>query len=107
MGLQNIIFFNDKLEKGQLSLAKILLTEGMGQDVKKRGRPKKGFEKNKKESPLKESDSNVGKRKIRIPKKFQETVHDINGDISENNKIDSEEKNADLEKYKLNIDEGE
>lgn len=110
-GLQAVINFSDKLEFGQLTMAKILITEGVGSEVKKRGRPKKGFEKIKKMESLSNTlkeDTNIGKRKIKLPKKFDETVHDLKNEISDpKQKIDIEEKNADLEEYKLNIDEGD
>merc|ERR1712106_329819 len=52
--------------------------------------------------------TNVGKRKIKLPKKFEETVHDMKDDLCEiKKKVDLEEKNADLEEYRLNIDEGD
>lgn len=110
LGLQNVISFSDKLEMGQVNLARILISEGVGVEVKKRGRPKKGFEKNRKEESVSvlNGDTNVGKRKIKLPKKFEETVHDMKGELSESkDKVDIEEKNADLEEYRLNIDEGD
>jgi len=105
-GLQELINFIDKLEVGQENLARILISEGGEILNKKRGRPKKGFEKKVKEIVIEDNYSTVGKRKIKMPKKFDEMIHDITGQANEE-KDDSEEKNADLEKYKLNIDEGE
>ena len=109
MGLQAVIDFSDKLELGQVNMAKILITEGIGVEVKKRGRPRKGFEKVKKEeSKTSKEDSSIGKRKIKVPKKFEETVHELKNNIDDTkHKVDIEEKNADLEEYRLNIDEGD
>ena len=105
-GLQKLISFCDKLEIGQENMARILIREGGEILSKKRGRPKKGFEKKVKEIVNEGNYSTVGKRKIKMPKKFDEMVHDMTGQ-GEEERDDSEEKNADLEKYKLNIDEGE
>ena len=110
VGLQNVISFNDKLEVGQVRLARILISEGGGEEVgelKKRGRPRKGFEKNKNETIFSlNENTQVGKRKIKLPKKFEETVHDMKSEVIDKT-VDIEEKNADLEEYRLNIDEGD
>ena len=104
-GLQNLIVFLNNLERGQLNLADLLISEG-GEllPVKKRGRPKKGFEKSKiagKEiSDYIENTPKIEKRKKRIPKRFEDYKNTLAVK-------DPDEKAADFEESKLNIDEGD
>ena len=71
--LQKLVIFYRKLEIGQSKLNEILISEG-SLEIRKRGRPKKGFEKKSKESVIAESviERQV-KRKIKLPKRFEES----------------------------------
>ena len=86
--LKMLIGFFRRVETGQSKLHELLVAEG-SIESKKRGRPKKGFEKNKQQQ-LEETHSGLStKRKIRIPKKFQDSI--IDKDVSE-----VKENNADV-----------
>ena len=75
--LQKFVLFYRKLEIGQSKLNEILIAEG-SLKIRKRGRPKKGFEKKSKTCDISESViSRQERRKIKLPKRFEESKLDI------------------------------
>jgi len=72
--LLKLVNFYKTLESGQSKLEDILIAEGR-LEFKKRGRPRKGFEKNisTSEKPI-ENLHKLGKRKIKPPSRFQDAT---------------------------------
>ena len=73
LSLQTVVLFYNKLEIGQSKLNEILVAEGSLQ-TKKRGRPRKGFE--KRVSVINSPSSNdvtKEKRKVKVPKRFEDS----------------------------------
>ena len=89
-----------RVEQGQVRMQE-LLRQDQGQGGRRgRGRPRKGEERVK-EVVVKAEGSEVGRRKTKLPKRFEETVHDLKPSPAE------EERSDYLEESRLNIDLGE
>ena len=96
--VEQALVLHRRVERGQAALQEMLRQE-QGQETRRgRGRPRKGEEKIK-EVGCKLEESAVGRRKITVPKRFEQTVHEL--------KPSEEEKLDDMEENRLNIDEGE